>query len=536
MKQSTSFAQGANNLLNVLQGYSKTIRLLLVMFVVLSVSTEAWGALSSPYTCTFTTNLTLSNNQVTTGDVTWTLSTTIGQGNPATSFGNTNGQSAIKLGGGKSNYYSKMTLTTSAFSTYNVSKVVLYISSNNGGSKTITVTQGNTQIGTGSQKFTNSTWVTNCTRNTTKGSGGDLSIEISSDATATFIHSISVTYETAAPACTPITPSLSYTPSSLSVEGTANPTLTGNTGNGSVTYSSSNTSVATVNASTGVVTAKAAGTTIITATIAANNGYCEGTAPANVTVTADPYTVTLDAGSGTCAASVTETSAGAGVTLPTPTLDCGDWEFAGWAIASVDTKTETEPTLIAAGAYSPTSDITLYAVYSTQEAGDAFTGYAKVATAPDDWSGKYLLSTGSYTATGEYSDKHLTCTNMAPGNVECSSQEFTLSKVGDIGYSILMPNGDYLGYSSSTNFASSSAVPTTTSTNYLWTPSTKGISNVSATARKISTNDANTDFRPYSNPSSGIVYLYKRVGGSSTTYYHSTPDCGIIQPRGSLTY
>ena len=43
-KQSTSFAQVATNLLNVLQGYTKTIRLLLVMFLTLTVSTNAWGA------------------------------------------------------------------------------------------------------------------------------------------------------------------------------------------------------------------------------------------------------------------------------------------------------------------------------------------------------------------------------------------------------------------------------------------------------------------------------------------------------------
>ena len=43
-KQSTIFAQVATNLLNVLQGYTKTIRLLLVMFVALTVTTNAWGA------------------------------------------------------------------------------------------------------------------------------------------------------------------------------------------------------------------------------------------------------------------------------------------------------------------------------------------------------------------------------------------------------------------------------------------------------------------------------------------------------------
>ena len=44
MKQSTFSAQVANNLLTVLQGYSKTIRLLLVMFLTLTVSANVWGA------------------------------------------------------------------------------------------------------------------------------------------------------------------------------------------------------------------------------------------------------------------------------------------------------------------------------------------------------------------------------------------------------------------------------------------------------------------------------------------------------------
>ena len=48
MKQSTFSAQVANNLLTLLQGYSKTIRLLLVMFLTLTAST-AWGAKITTY-------------------------------------------------------------------------------------------------------------------------------------------------------------------------------------------------------------------------------------------------------------------------------------------------------------------------------------------------------------------------------------------------------------------------------------------------------------------------------------------------------
>ena len=247
-------------------------------------------------------------------------------------------------------------------------------------------------------------------------------------------------------------------------------------------------------------------------------------------VVTEPYTVNFYKTS-TTFESVTEKSVGAGVTPPSMEQKCGDWTFQGWSESYSDSETSTTElnlvTLTNDKYYPTAADVHLYPVYSkTISSGSAFSDYQKVTTNLDDWSGKYLLSTGTYTATGVYSSNHLTCTNGAPGNVECSGQEFTLSKVENVGYSILMPNGNYLGYSgSSTNFSSSPNVPTSTSTTFLWTPSTSGISNVSATARKISTNNDNTDFRPYSSPSSGIVYLYKRIENSSTTYYYSYPSC-----------
>ena len=180
-----------SNMNSVMNSFAK--RVMMVIAVVMMAS-SAWGRMGSPYTCTFTALMSESSNQVTVGDITWTISRTTGKGSPTTTFGNQSGQTAIKFGSGASNYYSAISLSTSDFSTYNVTKVVLYISSNNGGSKTITVTQGATTIGTQSQSFTSSTWVTNSTYNTNSGSGGNLTIAISSDATATFIHSIEVTY------------------------------------------------------------------------------------------------------------------------------------------------------------------------------------------------------------------------------------------------------------------------------------------------------------------------------------------------------
>ncbi len=61
MKNSTFSAQVANNLLTLLQGYSKTIRLLLVMFLTLTVSANAWGE-----------SVTLSNGEFADSKITWT--------------------------------------------------------------------------------------------------------------------------------------------------------------------------------------------------------------------------------------------------------------------------------------------------------------------------------------------------------------------------------------------------------------------------------------------------------------------------------
>ncbi|MCQ2339779.1 MAG: InlB B-repeat-containing protein [Paludibacteraceae bacterium] len=107
----------------------------------------------------------------------------------------------------------------------------------------------------------------------------------------------------------------------------------------------------------------------------ASSSTCTTTSKfATITVTAPKYTVTFNAGSGTCStSSSTESTAGAGVNLPvaSPSSACGTdgWTFAGWATAS-QAETTTAPTLYAANSnYKPSSNCTLYAVYSKTESG-----------------------------------------------------------------------------------------------------------------------------------------------------------------------
>ncbi len=87
-----------------------------------------------------------------------------------------------------------------------------------------------------------------------------------------------------------------------------------------------------------------------------------------ISTTADaptnPYTVTFNAGTnGTCStSSLTETSVGAGVTLPSCTANT-NYTFAGWSTSSTPTSANAGK---AGNTYKPSSNCTLYAYYTYQ--------------------------------------------------------------------------------------------------------------------------------------------------------------------------
>ncbi|MBR4564588.1 MAG: M6 family metalloprotease domain-containing protein [Paludibacteraceae bacterium] len=98
-----------------------------------------------------------------------------------------------------------------------------------------------------------------------------------------------------------------------------------------------------------------------------------------------PYTVLFDAGSGSCVASLTESSRGDGIILPKaePSAACAeDWTFIGWSATKLEGETNTSATIIgvAGATYTPTADnITLYAVYSTLDIGGASSDYTRIS-------------------------------------------------------------------------------------------------------------------------------------------------------------
>ena len=376
MKQSTFSAVMANSIKNLLQGYTKTIRLLLVMFLTLTVSANAWGE-EKTYTHIFTTKPSIGNNTLST--ITWSVEATslngYNNGYAGVQFGTKNTSGSITLT--SANAWGEQSNTSYTGYT-NVKYVYVWLNAGTG-TPTATVTIGGkaaSKSGTVSKNTTANGNYENTSKltftPTTGGNTGVIKIACTSSK-ASYIAAIEVVCETPAASCTSIEPSLSYTPSSLSVDGTANPTLSGNIGNGTVTYTSSDPSVATVDASTGVVTAKTVGTTIITATIAENDGYCDGTATATIKVNKPSATIVLsEAGTeNTVSGTFYEDES---YILPSSTdATCGDKVLVGWSTVEID-ETDTKPT---SNYYDKGTSVSLqagnnkfYAVFADQEGFD----------------------------------------------------------------------------------------------------------------------------------------------------------------------
>lgn len=114
-------------------------------------------------------------------------------------------------------------------------------------------------------------------------------------------------------------------------------------------------------------TGSASGSIVVTITkpsSATKAIYCKSVA---VTYTADPHTINLMDDNST----LTEASAGAGVTLPSRD-GCTGYTFAGWTkswTSAQSSWTTTAPTIIPAGTYTPTADENLYPVYTKTEGG-----------------------------------------------------------------------------------------------------------------------------------------------------------------------
>ena len=167
---------------------SKKLKFLAMMLtcILLNVN-HVWGA---TWNHTFNSN-PISDGSMTINSATWSVATASSKGSPTITYATYSKIGGVKFGSSNKNYWGKITLSTSYFTSGNISSVTVNALLNAGVSTTMTIKQGSTTIG--SPTYSTATTWHDFIANTNTGSGGTLSIEITSS-NAIYIHSISVTY------------------------------------------------------------------------------------------------------------------------------------------------------------------------------------------------------------------------------------------------------------------------------------------------------------------------------------------------------
>ena len=146
-----------------------------------------------------------------------------------------------------------------------------------------------------------------------------------------------------------------------------------------------------------------------TVTVSYTENDITKTAQYGITVNERPkFTVTFSDGG-----SVTQASYGAEVTLPSRE-GIGDYTFAGWSETNVAVETTTAPTIIPAGSYTPTANITLYPVYTRTEGGGGTQNKTASVTIADYASANSWTSGTKYTTI--IMDENITVTGDGAGN------------------------------------------------------------------------------------------------------------------------
>ena len=328
-KQSTTFTQVATNLLNLLQGYTKTIRLLLVMFVTLSVSAEVWGA-EYTFSNIPTKGWSTKGGSQTINNLSWTYSsaTHIGVNNSRIQVGSSNNPQTsnwmiqIPI----SSFGTNIKITKVAITAYTTATTATYDISVSGSS----VKSGN--LTTSSATYSSSTL------NATTGNIV-VTLKGSNNSKAMYLSNIAVTYETAVATTYKVT----YAPNGAT-SGTVPTDATNYTSGATVTVKSNSGTLAKTGYTFGGWNTKADGT---------GTNYTAGSGTFKITGNttlyakwnlAAKYTVTLKDDNTT----LTQIIAGGSVTLP-PREGCDGYTFVGWTNswkAPQTSWTTTAPTII----------------------------------------------------------------------------------------------------------------------------------------------------------------------------------------------
>lgn len=251
------------------------------------------------------------------------------------------------------------------------------------------------------------------------------------------------------------------------------------------------------------------------------------------------YTVTLDAGNGTCEIpSIQETSTNSGVELPSasPCTECeaDGYGFAGWTTSPV-TETEEMPELILAGTtYHPTQNTTLYAAYSCTTGGIGHWNLAHTIHAGD--SVCIVAPNIGYEMNG-MDEGNSFGTGLAFTDEIFASYPFTVMDADNGKFTFRNAAGDYLGNSGShflclKNAIDNSCKWSVEAINDIFIVRNSFVEPIELKAKKINDNVEFTCYELNSLGTSDIAF-YRYDRQATITYAHE-PACGTYVKTPSI--
>lgn len=263
------------------------------------------------------------------------------------------------------------------------------------------------------------------------------------------------------------------------------------------------------------------GAQTVTVNQAADDTYKAGSVTFTVTITdstpAPTYTVTLGDDSST----LTEESAGAGVTLPGRDALNG-YAFAGWSETNVSAETTTAPTIIPVGDYAPTANITLYPVYTKTIAGGGTTHETTSVTISDyatknSWGSSSSANQKSITIN---SDVTATCNSGTNSGKYYSDWRIYQTETGKV--TISTTSGEL------TSVTFTFTISNTGTLNYNSSAITSGTAvNVSGTSAEFTV--GNSGSATNGQVRITAISVNYDVTGTGTTYYWSAPVAAAVE-------
>lgn len=268
------------------------------------------------------------------------------------------------------------------------------------------------------------------------------------------------------------------------------------------------------------------------------------TPSANTTVTINfeaipTYTVTLGDDNST----LTETIGGAGVTLPSRSALNG-YDFAGWSATNVSTETTTAPTIIPAGSYTPTANITLYPIYTKTGGGTTPSAFSvgntgNYAIVSAEQSGKYYaLPTSPTVSSGKITAQEITVSvsNGVKYITTANAEGFTWTIASATNGYTLSDGSNYIYHSN--GGASGTNLAYGVNTSYTWAftadddyVTMAGMNGSTTNNRGLLFSGTTIGGYALSNANSSGYYkvMILPISAGSTTYYWSAPVAAAVE-------